>query len=127
MTYIEREALEAALNKRLKFLRDAYGDYDHYTDGFEEAVVRVEEAAAADVAPVKHGSWLLQANKENANYRWNVTAECGNCHFSKGEIWAGFFPGFSDELAMNVSLDSAESCELPNYCEHCGSKMDWED
>ena len=127
MTYIEREAL-------LKYCREiANNDWNKrcapvsWADAYNSFADTVEEAAAADVAPVKYASWLLRVNKENCNYRWNVTAECDNCHFSKGEIWAGYFPGFPDELAMNVSLDSAESCELPDYCERCGCKMGWED
>ena len=50
--YIEREALDAALNHRLNFLTAAPGAYDHYTSGFDEAVTRVENFPASDVAPV---------------------------------------------------------------------------
>ena len=32
--YIEREALEVALNHRLNFLMAGNGEYDHYTSGF---------------------------------------------------------------------------------------------
>ena len=58
MEYIEREALEVALNHRLNFLMAENGEYDHYTSGFDEAVTRVENFPAADVAPVWHGRWL---------------------------------------------------------------------
>lgn len=50
--YIEREALEVALNHRLNFLMAENGEYDHYTSGFDEAVTRVENFPASDVAPV---------------------------------------------------------------------------
>ena len=50
--YIEREALEVELNHRLNFLMGENGEYDHYTSGFDEAVTRVENFPAADVAPV---------------------------------------------------------------------------
>ena len=50
--YIEREALEVALNHRLNFLMAENGEYDHYTSGFDEAVTRVENFPAADVVPV---------------------------------------------------------------------------
>ena len=53
--YIEREALEVDLNHRLNFLMGENGEYDHYTSGFDEAVTRVENFPAADVAPVVHG------------------------------------------------------------------------
>ena len=58
--YIEREALETALNHRLNFLMAENGEYDHYTSGFDEAVTRVENFPAADVATVRHGRWLPQ-------------------------------------------------------------------
>ena len=55
--YIEREALEVELNHRLNFLMGENDEYDHYTSGFDEAVTRVENFPAADVAPVRHGEW----------------------------------------------------------------------
>ena len=56
--YIDREALEVALNHRLNFLMAENGEYDHYTSGFDEAVTIVENFPAADVATVRHGRWL---------------------------------------------------------------------
>ena len=50
--YIEREALIERMETRLKSLRADYGDYDHYTDGFEEGLVAVEDADTADVVEV---------------------------------------------------------------------------
>ena len=79
-----------------------------------------------DAAPVVHGYWILEAHKERANCRWNVTAECSECCDEKKEIWAGFFHNVPDHLAKDVSLISAEEVELSNYCPNCGAKMDWE-
>ena len=81
---------------------------------------------AADVSPVRHGRWLLQANNERTNYRWNVTAECSECCDEKKEIWAGFFPNVPDWLARDVALESAKSVKLSSYCPNCGAKMDGE-
>ena len=50
--YIDREALETKLNERLAYLREKNGYYDHYTDGYDEAVDKVEDFPAADVMPV---------------------------------------------------------------------------
>ena len=79
---------------------------------------------AADVAPVVHGRWILEAHDERANYRWNVTAECSECCDEQKEIWAGFFPDFPPSIARSVALVSAESVKLSNYCPNCGAKMD---
>ena len=47
--YLDREALEAALNHRLSFLLEENSDY---TNGFDEAVTRVENFSSVDVVPV---------------------------------------------------------------------------
>lgn len=93
--YIEREALEVALNYRLNSLMAENGEYDHYTSGFDEAVTRVEAFPAADVAPVQHGSWEPQTN--NGVYEFGCT-ECG------------YFPGIKFWTSP--------------YCPNCGAKMD---
>ena len=79
---------------------------------------------AADVAPVRHGRWILEAHDERVNYRWNVTAECSECCDEQKEIWAGFFPGVPPYIARDAALVSAESVKLSNYCPNCGAIMD---
>ena len=79
---------------------------------------------AADVAPVRHGRWILEAHDERVNYRWNVTAECSECCDEQKEIWAGFFPSVPPCIARGAALVSAESVKLSNYCPNCGAKMD---
>ena len=79
---------------------------------------------SADVAPVRHGRWILEAHEERVNYRWNVTAECSECCDEQKEIWAGFFPNVPPSIARDVALVSAESVKLSNYCPNCGAKMD---
>ena len=78
----------------------------------------------ADVAPVVHGRWILEAHDERVNYRWNVTAECSECCDEQKEIWAGLFPNVPPSIARDVALISAESVKLSNYCPNCGAKMD---
>lgn len=84
----------------------------------------VEEMPTADVAPVVHGRWILEAHDERVNYRWNVTAECSECCDEQKEIWAGFFPNVPPPIARDVALVSAESVKLSNYCPNCGARMD---
>ena len=113
--YIEREAAIAW-----------FMPYAHAGESIDADVVisDIKGMKAADVAPVRHGRWLLQANNERTNYRWNVTAECSECCDEKKEIWAGFFPNVPDWLARDVALESAKSVKLSNYCPNCGAKMD---
>ena len=94
--YIEREALETALNHRLNFLMADNGEYDHYTSGFDEAVTRVENFPSADVAPVRHGRWI------------DGDPYCPICRKDKfigldADVWADW---------------------QPDYCPNCGAKME---
>ena len=50
--YADLDALEKELNERLAFLRERNGSYDQYTDGFDEAVDKVENFPAAGVVAV---------------------------------------------------------------------------
>ena len=84
----------------------------------------IKNRPAADVAPVVHGRWILEAHDERVNYRWNVTAECSECCDEQKEIWAGFFPNVPSPIARDAALVSAESVKLSNYCPSCGAKMD---
>ena len=95
--YIEREALEVALNHRLNFLMAENGEYDHYTSGFDEAVTRVENFPAADVAAVRHERWEKHGSK------W----QCTGCK-------------------VLMSIDGTPQENLLYYCPNCGAKMDKE-
>ena len=100
--YIEREALEVELNHRLNSLMAENGEYDHYTSGFDEAVTRVENFPAADVAPVVHGRW-----DDSGRYTFpssNTAVRCTNCGCALTE----------SEYRLNNW----------NYCPVCGAKMD---
>ena len=119
--YIEREALIAAFNKSAERMGNI--DTPWHISAIE---TEIEAAPAADVAPVRHGRWILEAHDERVNYRWNVTAECSECCNGQEEIWAGLFPNVPDCIARGAALVSAESVKLSNYCPNCGAKMDLE-
>lgn len=119
--YIEREAL----------YEKAYWHGEHpdvgnpFPDGVDAIDIKdVDAIPSADVAPVVHGKWIMEAHDERVNYRWNVTAECSECCDEQKEIWAGFFPNVPPSIARDVALVSAESVKLSNYCPNCGAKMD---
>ena len=115
--YIEREsAIKSLLNdapEQVGYSREDAADCIRYMD-------------AANVAPLRHGRWILEAHDERVNYRWNVTAECSECCNEKKEIWAGFFAYIVPSIARSVALTSAKRVKLSNYCPNCGCKMDLE-
>lgn len=113
--YIKKEeAIRALLNdapEQVGYSREDAADCIRYMD-------------ATDVAPVRHGRWILEAHDERVNYRWNVTAECSECCDEQKEIWAGFFPDVPPPIARGAALVSAKGVKLSNYCPNCGAKMD---
>ena len=122
--YIEREAISEEIRKYYykNPPNSSYGEgFDRGLDRAQRAIL---DAPAADVAPVRHGRWILEAHDERVNYRWNVTAECSECCDEQKEIWAGFFPNVPPSIARDAALVSAESVKLSNYCPNCGAKMD---
>lgn len=119
--YIEREKLRQAFSTDLQSL----SSWD--VSLFKLLMIEIDEAPSADVAPVRHGHWIYEAHKENANFRWNVTAECSECCDNRKEVWSGFFPNVPDCIARDVALQSAKQVKLDSYCFNCGAKMDGEE
>ena len=122
--YIKREAISEEIRKYYYKNPPNFSYGEGFDRGLDRAQRAILDAPAADVAPVRHGRWLLEANKDKVNCRWNVTAECSNCCDEKKEIWAGFFPNVPDWLARDTALIDAKSVKLSNYCPNCGAKMD---
>ena len=121
--YVSKETLQAKLNRK-----KAGPANKRYTEGWNDAILMVKSMIhsekAADVAPVRHGRWILEVHDERVNYRWNVTAECSECCNEKKEIWAGFFAYIVPSIARSVALTSAKRVKLSNYCPNCGAKME---
>ena len=116
--YIDRDAALSEIERREALM---VGDKRVSVDAMKSFI---KNRPAADVAPVRHGRWILEAHDERANYRWNVTAECSECCDEQKEIWAGFFPNVPSPIARDAALVSAESVKLSNYCPNCGARMD---
>ena len=122
--YIEREAISEEIRKYYYKNPPNFSYGEGFDRGLDRAQRAILDAPAADVAPVRHGRWILEAHDERVNYRWNVTAECSECCDEQKEIWAGFFPNVPDWLARDTALIDAKSVKLSNYCPNCGAKMD---
>jgi hypothetical protein len=103
---------------------DKVNGNEHFVFGVETVLEYAEYLPTVDAVEVVHGRWILTAHEEYVNYRWNVTAECSECHHDKGEVYAGFFTGFKTDVARDIVLEHAESVKLDNYCPNCGAKMD---
>ena len=106
--YIEREALENELYRRLKFLIAEYGEHDQYTSGFDDAIDMVRSFTSADVAPVRHGKWVKEPPYKSIGGEYLKALICSKCN--------SFF----------VS-DGNKPWQMHNYCPNCGAKMDGEE
>ena len=118
--YIKREAALHEIERREVLM---VGDKRISVDAMKSFI---KNRPAADVAPVVHGRWILEAHDERVNYRWNVTAECSECCDEQKEIWAGIKKNVANPIARDVALINTESVKLSNYCPNCGAKMDLE-
>ena len=119
--YIERDALEVALNHRLNFLMAENGEYDHYTSGFDEAVTRVEDFPTADVAPVRHGRWIMKHKHRGGFRRYTGIDDMGEPH----TITVDERVEYDDRYCSECGKQSADN--FLNYCPNCGAIMDLED
>lgn len=101
--YIEREALQNLFNDvstSLLSRGELAKDAEHMVRAFLMVTEMIQDAPAADVAPVRHGRWQYNTDF----YVWRCS-ECGeNPHKGTGVV------------------TTAE--KLPAYCPSCGAKME---
>ena len=111
--YIERGALKEDLKESYDRLRAIYDSLTYDEDKqicagqlttFTEAILRVKNAPAADVAEVRHGRWIC-INKRYGEY------ECSVCH--------GMDSNCSDYYGIHAVTEQ-------EFCPNCGAKMDKE-
>lgn len=99
--YIARETLEAEIRRQMDEC-NPMSEGRFYGASF---LATVECAAAADVAQVTHGRWILLGKNEH-DYETSVEEKCSLC--------GRYVYRYDTELQ-------------DNYCPNCGAKMDKED
>lgn len=124
--YIEREVVE-------KMLESAQIITDGEYAGYCMDDISIYRIPAADVAPVVHGHWVLEAEKGTC-MDFHVKAHCSEC----GHKWFGkngvgnysyVFSAFvrgPDEDAIAFVLREASGIKIDRFCSACGAKMDKE-
>ena len=97
--YIDREALQSLFNEVSTSLlgrNELTKDAEHMVRAFLAVTEMIQDAPAADVAPVVHGRWIHDGYRINGGVNWCHCSECGK----------------SDSF-----------CARTNYCPNCGAKM----
>ena len=96
--YLSKETLQEKLNRK-----KAGPATKRYTDGWNDAILMVKSMIhsekAADVAPVRHGRWILDEKR--------YVIHCSEC----GEV-------------SGYSLNLRDVREENHYCPNCGALMD---
>lgn len=110
--YIEKADIYAEIAKLEELARDRFVDtpfdsparerYRAQMDARTEMKHLIADAQAADMAPVRHGRWLLEPTNpyDAPGYKNRMIKVCSCCHWSN-------------------------ACKY-NYCPRCGAKMDGE-
>ncbi len=119
--YIERGALERVLNIRLTRLRECNGNYDQYTDGFDEAVDRVEDFPAAIVFDADRLRELAEADK--AGRVVVLPCKVGDTVYQLRPKTHAKGAGVSPRTVFSVRIRPWGSCELEHQgARNCQSK-----
>lgn len=92
MRLIDADALEKRMEERLNALRKEYGNYDHYTDGFEEGCIAVEDAETIETVPTRLGRWIDGADSFGAKRgTYRVCSFCNICIPRTKEVPDGYW------------------------------------
>ena len=100
--YIERDALMRRIKEIHCAECDSYHGVRCRACWVDDTLDYIDSETAADVAPVRHGRWVLD---EYARY-FRCSA-CGTQFDDETDTYCNIMNGFA-----------------PNYCEDCGAKMD---
>ena len=109
--YIEREsAIKSLLNdapEQVSYSREDATDCIRYMD-------------AADVAPVRHGRWIMKHRRRGGFRRYTGIDDMGEQH----TIIVDERVEYDDRYCSECGKQSADN--FLNYCPNCGAKMDLE-
>ena len=112
MAYIERESAIKSL------LNDCLGQVSYSR---EDAADCIRYMDAADVAPVRHGRWIIKHKHRGGFRRYTGIDDMGEQH----TITVDERVEYDDRYCSECGKQSADN--FLTYCPNCGAKMDLED
>ena len=93
-------------------------DIDLSGGKFEAAILKIP---VADVAPVRHGRWIMKHRRRGGFRRYTGIDDMGEQH----TIIVDERVEYDDRYCSECGKQSADN--FLNYCPNCGAKMDLED
>lgn len=123
--YIEREALRDSVESidwysvyRGKLTTGANSENALYNAN--DIYSAIDNAPAADVAPVRHGRWIMKHKHRGGFRRYTGIDDMGEPH----TITVDERVEYDDRYCSECGKQSADN--FLNYCPNCGAKMDLE-
>lgn len=104
--YIDADNLIKKMQEQYNNLLNDDGYYDHFTQGYEEALSTVENEPTADVQEVRHGRWIRATT-----YGSYTCSICGAMDTDCDD-----YPCYGNYRVLDQQ-----------YCSRCGAKMDLEE
>ena len=111
--YIEREAAIKALKDNVTEMERHIYFGSNLGVPEDEIEDIVNEIPVADVEPVKHAAFVRDEE------HWYI---CGNCHHATCSEFD--LEGEYQKIEIGGKVETIYALKQPNYCKHCGSKMD---
>lgn len=107
--YISREAAIAYIREQSEECQKAFeelgGESGIYADAYNDLADNFYSIPAADVAPVRHGQWIIGVDDDDFDVK------CSKCE------WTDIF-----EVAGIAAVERI--AKTMHYCLNCGAKMD---
>lgn len=106
--YIDREAVIKSIQEHFPYRASV-----DFFDGQNDCIKQIKDFPIADVAEVKHGSWIV------------TDSDSGMC-----ESYAGFIEFHCSECGLSVGIENGQydwyyGDPIPwKFCPICGAKMD---
>ena len=120
--YINRDAVHDLVRSLTKYAWTSPDNTGHrVTVDADDVNFGVDKIPSADVAPVRHGRWIMKHRHRGGFHRYTGIDDIGEQH----TITVDERVEYDDRYCSECGKQSADN--FLNYCPNCGAKMDLED
>lgn len=116
--YIDRESISEEIRKYYYKNPPNFSYGEGFDRGLDRAQRAILDAPAVDVAPVRHGRWIMKHRHRGGFHRYTGLDDLGEQH----TITVDERVEYDDRYCSECGKQSADN--FLNYCPNCGAKMD---